>query len=146
MIRAYNSADQGKLVELLRLNTPLFFHPDEEQDFIYYLENHAQHYFVLEDSNTIIGSGGINYFDQDRTARIAWDIIHPDFQAKGFGSKLTQYRIEQIKLNPGVEGITVRTTQLVYKFYEKSGFELLKTEPDFWAQGFDLYHMELKIK
>jgi hypothetical protein len=38
---------------------------------------------------------------------------------------------------------TVRTTQLVYPFYQKLGFEIRKSEPDFWAPGFDLVEMEL---
>jgi len=42
--------------------------------------------------------------------------------------------------------VMVRTTQLMYRFCQKSGFELIKTEKDFWAEGFDLYQMELKIK
>lgn len=146
MIRVYTSKDKGKLIELLRLNTPEFFHPEEEQDFIDYLENHSQNYFVIEDANTIIGSGGINYFDDGKIARISWDMIHPNVQGNGLGSKLTQYRIDQIKTKPEVEVIIVRTTQLVYKFYQKLGFELIKTEKDFWAKGFDLYQMELKVK
>ena len=147
MIRAYNSGDTEKLLELLRLNTPAFFHPEEEKDFINYLENHSQNYFVVEDSNRIIGSGGFNFgFDNGKTARISWDIFHPHFQGKGIGRKLTLYRIDQIRENPEVEVIIVRTTQLVYKFYQKLGFELVKIQKDFWAEGFDLYQMEIKIK
>ena len=151
MIRAYTGEDQEKLSLLLRLNTPLYFHPAEEQDFIYYLENHAQNYFVVEHANTIIGCGGINYFDGGKTARISWDINilghhAPECAGKRVWPYTNQYRIDQIKSNPTVERIVVRTTQMVYRFYQKSGFELIKTEKDFWAEDFDLYQMELKIK
>jgi len=146
MIRAYTGEDLEKLIQLLRLNTPLYFHPAEEQNFIYYLENHAQNYFVVELDNIVIGCSGINYLDDGKIARISWDIMHPHAQGKGFGRILTQYRIDQIKSNPTVERIMVRTTQLVYPFYQKSGFALIKTEKDFWTEGFDLYQMELRIK
>lgn len=145
MIRPYTNSDKEKLVELLRLNTPEFFAVAEEKDFIEYLEHHSQNYFVVEDSGTIIGSGGFNWFDGGKTARISWDIMHPDFQGKGIGKELTLYRINQIKENPAVSLIVVRTTQLVYKFYEKIGFKLEKTEKDFWAKGFDLYQMTLDV-
>ena len=147
MIRTYTSKDKKELLELLRLNTPEFFHPDEEKDLMEYLENHSQHYFVVEDAGKVVGAGGYNLgFDGGKTARISWDMIHPDYQGKGIGRKLTQYRMEQIKAEPKVEKIVVRTTQLVYPFYQKLGFELVKTEKDFWAQGFDLYEMQMELK
>ena len=145
MIRAFNRIDKEKLIELLWLNTPEFFDVIEEKDFIDYLEHYAQHYFVVEENGKIIGSGGINYFAADNLARISWDIIHPDFQGRGIGKKLTIYRINEIKKNPAMDLIVVRTTQLVYKFYQKMGFELEKVEKDFWAKGFDLYQMKMSI-
>lgn len=146
MIREYTNVDQEKLLEILRLNTPEFFDASEEKDFVEYLEYHAQNYFVVEDSGIIIGAGGFNPgFDSGRTVRISWDLIHPSFQGKGIGTKLTLYRIAQIKKIPDVEKIVVRTTQLVYPFYQKIGFELEKAEKDFWAKGFDLYQMKLEL-
>jgi ribosomal-protein-alanine N-acetyltransferase len=50
-----------------------------------------------------------------------------------------------LKSTPKIETIRVRTTQLVYQFYKKMDFELVKIEKDYWAVGFDLYLMELKI-
>lgn len=147
MIRKYTSRDQEKVVELLRLNCPEFFDLSEEEDFIGYLQQDSQNYFVVEGSGTIIGSGGINYgFDGGKTARISWDIIHPVQQGKGVGKSLTLYRIDQIKQNPAVEMISVRTTQLVYPFYQKLGFVVERTEKDYWAKGFDLYQMALYLK
>jgi len=146
MIRQYKKADQAKLVELLKFNTPKYFDYSEEKDFLEYLELHSQNYFVVENGKEIIGGGGLNYgFDNGKTARISWDIIHPEMQGKGFGTKLTLYRINQIRKNPGVKKIVVRTSQLVHEFYEKIGFELEKKEKDFWAKGFDLYQMKLEL-
>lgn len=147
MIRPYTSQDKEQIMELLRLNTPEFFHEEEEDNLIDYLDHHAQHYFVVEDAGIIVGAGGYNTgFNDGKAVRISWDMIHPGFQGKGIGRKLTQYRIDEIKTLPEVEVIIVRTTQLVYQFYQKLGFRLIKTERDFWAQGFDLYQMELRVK
>jgi ribosomal protein S18 acetylase RimI-like enzyme len=147
MIRAYTKDDKQKLIKLLRLNTPKFFDPSEEADFINYLEQHSDNYFVFESTNKIDGAGGINYgFDNGETARISWDIIHPDQQHKGIGTELTKFRINKIKENKSIKKIIVRTTQLVHSFYQKNGFQLEKIEKDYWAKGFDLYQMEIKIK
>jgi [ribosomal protein S18]-alanine N-acetyltransferase len=145
LIRPYVSEDKGELVALLRLNTPQYFDESEESDFIAYLDNEIEYYFVVEEDKKIVGSGGINYFTDSRLARISWDIVHPHFQGKGIGKKLTRYRIDQIKNNPVISTIEVRTTQLVHIFYQKMGFELFRVEKDFWANGFDLYQMTIEL-
>ncbi|MGD1842961.1 MAG: GNAT family N-acetyltransferase [Thermonemataceae bacterium] len=146
MIRKYNEKDKPDLIKLLKLNTPKFFAPLEEKDFIDYLNNHSESYYVVEESTQIIGAGGLNYgFDKGTTARISWDIIHPNKQGQGIGTELIKYRIEEIKKHPHISKIVVRTTQLVYKFYEKIGFQLEKVENNFWAKGFDLYEMTIQL-
>ena len=53
-----------------------------------------------------------------------------------------RYRIEKIKSINGIQKITVRTSQLAYKFYEKQGFTLKEIRKDYWAKGYDMYSME----
>ena len=146
MIRKYSNSDKPKIIELLRKNTPEYFDSSEEKDFENYLDNELEDYFVYEMNSEIIGAGGINYFTEQKLARISWDMIEPNLQGNGIGKKLTQYRINHINKNPKIELIVVRTTQLVYKFYEKMGFKLEKVEKDFWAKNFDLYQMQMRNK
>ena len=145
MIRPYQPKDNKQLIDLLRSNSPQYFAPSEESDFMEYLGNEAKHYFVVEENGGIIGCGGINYFADQAIARISWDIIHPDFQGKGIGKELTLFRINEIKKNAAIKTIVVRTTQLSFEFYQKMGFELEKKEKDFWAKGFDLYQMKMGL-
>lgn len=146
MIRPYTTHDKPELIRLLKLNIPQYFAASEITDFTEYLDRQLEEYFVVEEGGDIIGSGGINYFWDSRLARISWDIIHPDYHGKGYGTKLTLYRINLLQNNPAIDIIVVRTTQLVYKFYEKAGFRLEKTEKDFWAKGFDLYQMRMDLQ
>ncbi|MEO5790031.1 MAG: GNAT family N-acetyltransferase [Gelidibacter sp.] len=146
MIRAYTNKDKSKVIELLRKNTPEYFDPSEESDFEKYLENEVEDYFVYEQNSEIIGAGGINYFPEEKLARISWDMINPKSQGNGIGKELIQYRINLLNANPSIEFIMVRTSQLVHKFYGKMGFELEKVEKDFWAKNFDLYQMQMKNK
>ena len=145
MIRLYKTTDKKHLVELIRINTPNYFAPSEEKDFIEYLDHLLEDYFVFEEDEKIVGCGGINYFLENNSARISWDMIHPDFHGKGIGKKLTHHRINKIKENPNINLIVVRTSQLANKFYGKMGFELKRVEKDFWAEGLDLYLMEINI-
>jgi len=146
MIRPYTPKDKTALINILKQHIPTYFEASEEQDFVNYLDNEIQDYFIVEHNSTIIGSGGINYFPEEKTARLSWDIIHPDMQKQGIGRELSQYRIKLIRSNPSIDVLVVRTTQLVYPFYQKLGFELQKIEKDYWAKDFDLYQLQLRVK
>jgi ribosomal protein S18 acetylase RimI-like enzyme len=143
-IREYQIKDKDSVLNLFFLNTPEFFSVEEEKDLVYYLDHEIEYYFVLEFNNQVVGCGGFNFSGDDTNGKIAWDIVHPGFQGKSFGRKLLDYRIERMKTFKKLKAITVRTSQLAYKFYEKSGFQLIEVEENYWAEGFDLYKMGYK--
>ena len=142
-IRPYQKSDFAAVISLFRLNTPLYFSSEEEEDLIYFLENEREQYYVVSINKEIVGCGGYNLSEDKSTGIICWDIIHPNFQGKSIGRNLLNYRITQIKNTKNIRKITVRTSQLVYQFYEKQGFALIEIVQDYWSKGFHLYRMEL---
>jgi ribosomal-protein-alanine N-acetyltransferase len=90
----------------------------------------------------IVGAGGYNILEKE--GRISWYFIHPDYHAQGIGKALVQHSLSELRQNEEIDRIIVRTSQHAWRFFEKMGFELQKTEQDFWAPGMDLYQMELK--
>jgi [ribosomal protein S18]-alanine N-acetyltransferase len=145
LIRDYTKEDRPLVMDLLRLNTPGFFAPDEEKDFEHYLDHELEWYYVIEVNKRVVGCGGINFSGDPATGKISWDLLHPDFRGRAFGTALLQHRIEKLKTCKDLHRIVVRTSQLAYRFYEKSGFRLLEKKEDYWAKGFDLYLMELPL-
>lgn len=143
-IREYESSDKEDVINLIRLNTPDYFAADEEDDLINYLETERELYYVLLYDSEIVGCGGINFANGKTTGKISWDIIHPDYQGKSLGKKLLKYRIDKLNSIDSIQKISVRTSQIAYKFYEKQGFELFEIKKDYWAEGFDMYNMEYK--
>lgn len=141
-IREYQSEDKNQVMALFRLNTPDCFSENEEQDLDLYLDKYIEDYYVLNIDNQLVGCGGINYEEEGEIAIISWDIFHPEFHGKGLGTKLLKYRIDKILRNKEIKSVMVRTSQVVYKFYQKFGFKLIETKKDFWAEGFDLFKME----
>lgn len=119
MIRKYTKKDKSSLLELLRQNTTEYFDPSEERDFIKYLDHEVEDYFVYEVNAKIIGAGGINYFPEEKSARISWDMVDSRSQGRGIGKKLTQYRINHLKGNPEIDIIRVRTSQMPISFMKK---------------------------
>ena len=146
LIRPYTPADQEALLQILRLNTPAYFAPEEEADFVAYLAHKREDYFVVEEAGQVVASGGLNYFDDYTWARISWDLVHPAFQGKGIGRELMLFRMARAKEKPTIKLLQVRTSQLVYPFYQKLGFELEKVEKDFWAPGIDLWQLNMKLR
>ena len=70
-IRPYIQNDKVAVIELLRSNTPRFFDPTEEKYLIEYLNKEVEDYFIVEENHEIIGAGGVNYFLQEKIARIS---------------------------------------------------------------------------
>lgn len=113
-IRSIREKDYSQIVELFlefetfeKLPEKMINSVDrmnKEKDFFNcFVAETTDNYFVIEDSQSIIGAGGINYgFDNGGTVRISRDIIHPNKRGKGIGTKLTKYRIDEIKRNPNV--------------------------------------------
>lgn len=143
-IREYSPTDKNAVMNLIKLNIPKYFAVEEETDLGRYLDEEVELYYVLLFDGMIVGCGGINFADNMTTGRISWDIIHPAYQGKSLGAKLLKYRLEKLRSISSIEKITVRTSQLVYKFYEKQGFVLLEVRKDYWANGFDMYKMEYR--
>lgn len=141
-IREYQTTDKDAVMELIKQNTPKYFAPEEAADLSNYLDNEIELYYVLVLYDKIVGCGGINFANDKTIGKISWDIIHPGYQGKSLGKQLLKYRVDILKSVDSVRKITVRTSQLVYEFYEKQGFALRETQKDYWAKGIDMYYME----
>ena len=141
-IRTYQPQDKKTLLEILSLNIPTYFAPEEKEDFETYLNQYAEHYCIVEENGKCLGGGGYNFWEEGKVVRLSWDFLHPDARGRGLGRLLATHRINEIKAHPDVEKIVVRTSQLAFLFYEKLGFKLIYEEKDYWAKGFDLYYME----
>lgn len=144
IIREYEPTDKNAVLNLIRLNTPACFAAKEEADFNRYLDNERELYYVLLCEDEIVGCGGINFADNKTTGRISWDMIHPKYQGRSLGTLLLKHRIVKLKSIGNIEKITVRTSQMAYRFYEKQGFELNEIKKDYWAEGFDMYNMTFR--
>lgn len=143
-IKPYIEEYQEQVLGLLRSNIPAFFAPAEEQDFYHFLTEEKLPYFVMLHDAIVVGSGGYG-LQKNGSVFICWDLIHPDFQGQKLGKKLLKYRIDLIKSIYSTNDICVRTSQLVYSFYEKNGFILKEIAKDYWAKGYDLYFMKYEI-
>ena len=106
------------------------------------MNNEIDYYYVIEINQQIVGSGGINFKNNNSTGVISWDLIDPDFQGKSLGSLLLNYRLKKLKQFTEIQQIIVRTSQQANQFYEKNGYSLIEIVEDYWDKGYHLYSMK----
>lgn len=143
-IRNYEHSDKKAVMSVFDSNAPKFFSIDEREDLDNYLENEIEFYYVAEEEGKIVGSGGINTEKEKNKGIISWGMIHANHHRKGVGKILLNHRVSELLKMKQIDSIIVRTSQLVFPFYEKNGFELNTIQKDYWAKGFDLYEMNYK--
>ena len=127
-VRAYQLNDKQAVLQLLALNTPKYFDPSEATGFANYLDNEAERYFVAEQDGNIVGCGGYNTQTTDGAdVRICWDIIHPDYQGKGYARKLMDFveDMARTKVATSVRLDTFSRNKRNQKFYEQRGYHRL---------------------
>ena len=61
VIREYEPADKNAVMDLIRLNIPMYFAVEEEAAFDMYLDRERELYYVLLVDELIVGCGGINF-------------------------------------------------------------------------------------
>lgn len=140
-IAPYTQQDKEVLEKIFKSNMPLYFADHELPEFLTFLDENTDPYYVISADGRIVACGGIALGESDRV-HLTWGMVERAEHKKGLGSSLLTFRIEQSRiLYPG-KTIELRTTQHAWQFFEKHGFVLLDTEKDFWAKGLDLYLME----
>ena len=105
----------------------------------------GQPFYVINYNNKTIGCGGFGDKDNNGIISLAWGLIHKDFHKMGYGEKLLNYRIEQIKLLKPKFPVIIDTTQYSYGFFEKYGFKVTKITNDYYEIGMHRYDMILEI-
>lgn len=143
MIRPFQQTDKEILAEIFMMNTPQYFDPKEVNDFVEYLEHHSHTYLTLEQDNKIVGGTGYYVKNSDKSGRITWIFLNPVYSGLGLGRQAVEYCLMRLRQNPEVEKFVVMTSQLAFRFFEKFGYRVIRTEKDYWGTGLDLYEMEM---
>lgn len=148
-IRPFRASDEAACVAIFNSIDDDFFAQLEEADYRRWIlrslstDNH--YYFVVEDeANEIVGCGGFVILEGEKEAIIAWGMVHPDEQRKGYGLSLLDFRVEEIqKIMPSGRIVTLDTTQQTYEFFEKKGFVVTKIQEGYHKKDLHRYDMEL---
>ncbi|MBO6525264.1 MAG: GNAT family N-acetyltransferase [Balneolaceae bacterium] len=143
-ITPFHPNDLKKLIYIFRLNVPEFFAPNEEVDFIHYLNSYSRNYFSVRYNGILIGGAGYKFDREDYTCSISWIFLHPEYSGNGIGSYMVNFLLELFSREEALKVIRVETSQFGYKFFGSFGFSIVKKKKNYWGKGLDLYRMEMQ--
>tara|TARA_B100000902_G_scaffold351006_1_gene360717 strand:- start:60 stop:500 length:441 start_codon:yes stop_codon:yes gene_type:complete len=130
-------------LDLFDSNTPPFFATNEKSLFKNYLAKDRINYYLFFQKK-IIAAAGFEYEKKNNCIMLTWGMVHHQFHNQGYGTYMTEYRLEKIQIQyPGIN-IMLNTSQLTFKFYEKLGFKIIKFKKNGYMQGLDRYDMILE--
>lgn len=141
MLRPYLPADQPHVLHIFRHYVPHYFGAEEEADYLKFLINEAENYFVYQIDERIAGAGG--YGIKGMTGRLAWYLTDAAYRGQGVGRALVQHSLDALQQRTDIDQIQVRTSQHANVFFGHFGFETRAIVSDFWTRGLDLYDMYL---
>lgn len=145
-IRPYQPSDADALLIIFRKNVPQAFGEEEVSDYAEFLQTLNLPYFVAEQDGRVMGTCGY-YIPADNEpaqrgfVRIVWIFSDPDTKGLGVGSALLTYCLAAIRQQAPDRPIECRTSQVAYRFFERFGFQVQYTKPDYWVPGLDLIYM-----
>lgn len=141
-LNAYSSENKKQLLDIFKQNIPTYFALHELDEFSSYLEKMSESYLCIYANNKLIGGIGHEVRMSDNSGRINWIFVHPEYFGTGAGKKAVLHCLEILSAKKEVKKYLVRTSQLVFPFFEKLGFVTTQIKKDYWAEGLDLYEME----
>ncbi len=141
-IKLYSNKYLQDCLKLFRSNVPAFFDKKEESLFENFLVRDCLNYFLLFDmSYQLVAAGGYELEKQPNTISLTWGMVHALFHKNGYGTVLTDFRLNSISNTFPKCDIILNTSQKTFRFYEKFGFELIKITNDYYGLGLDRYDM-----
>ena len=124
-VSPYLPADKDACLAVFDSNLPDFFAPDERALFATFLEDPGS-YCVMEHNDALVACGGFRVIGD--AGRLTWGMIRRDLHRQGLGRFLLLFRLrEMTRHHPGVEMVTLETSQLAAPFYESQGFRFTRS-------------------
>lgn len=142
--RTYTAEDKAVLLEVFRSNCPKYFVETDEADFIDFLDNYAdENYLVAIKDEQVIGCGG--HYTKGTGHGIAWVMFKSGSIGRRDLLNVTDRFYGEVESRIRAEGelynITVYTTQLMVKLFERYGFDVGEVTKNGFGDGLDEVEM-----
>ena len=141
-IRKYINTDLDQCLEIFDSNHPKYFTKEERSMFIKWLDDpNREEYYVLQNNEQVLACGGLFHDRDKKSAGLAWGMVHSKYHSMGYGTCLTNFRMEKLLTEFIDVDIKIVTSQYTVGFYEKFGFVTESITKDGFGEGLDKYEM-----
>ena len=147
--RAFVPEDRDACLAVFDSNVPTYLAPEERGEFIEFLEGVNESncpYLVLTQHGSVVACGGLFIEREKRSAALSWGMVDRALHRQRLGSQLTEARLAQARTIPGIDQLTLATSQHTQGFYARFGFVATRVTPDGFAPGLDRWDMVLELR
>lgn len=146
--RPFRATDRDACLAVFDSNVPDFLSAGERDEFAADLElaaSGANPFLVLTRAGSVVACGGL-WLGPDRAqAALSWGMVSRPFHRQGLGTRLVRDRLAMARALPGLQRLTLATSQHTRAFYEGFGFALVGITPDGFGPGLDRCDMILRL-
>jgi hypothetical protein len=144
-VREYAVEDRTACLALFDSNSPEFFAPDERAEYVAFLDRLPCRYLVMTASQQqVIAAGGYYLTEEPGLGALAWGVVARSWHHRGVGRELLGVRLSHLRAG-GALAARVRTSQRTRKFFERSGFHLVRVVESGFAPAIDLVELRLHL-
>jgi ribosomal protein S18 acetylase RimI-like enzyme len=145
-IRAYTPEDKEACLAIFDSNMPTYFADHERSEFVTFLDEDADQYFVVEHDAGIIACGGFFVIPNTPVAVLTWGMVAREQHSRGIGRLLLLTRLQRLCEEPSVTVVKLQTSQHTYGFFEKVGFKTEKITENGFGAGLHRYDISLVLE
>lgn len=139
--RRYEPADRSSCLALFGENCPEFFAPNEHEDYVEFLDNRTQNYFVCLLNDRVVGAYGL-YPLAGGGAALHWIMLSPSAQGVGLGSAIMARVLDDLR-GSARSPLHISASHKSAPFFAKFGAVEISTTPDGWGPGMHRVEMQL---
>lgn len=143
VFRKYKARDKDACLSLFNENCPEFFAPNEKADYDEFLDQNYPGYYMVYADDILAGVFGIMDLGEDKFC-ISWIMLSRAAQGKGAGTAMMKKALADAKKQKA-KIITISTSHLAYKFFEKFGAEIIEEIEHGWGPNMHKINMIIKL-
>lgn len=141
-IRPYLPDDRQACLAIFLSNVPAYFAPAEQPDFEAYLDEPPSNHVVVIRDNRLLACGG--WYVHEGVGRLSWGMVMQTHHRASLGSFLLSWRLKQIFLLPDIDEVHLETSQHSAGFFNRYGFEAVRTTLNGYGPGLHRVDMVLQ--
>ena len=132
-VRPCQPDDRQACLAIFLSNVPAYFAPEEQVEFESYLDEATTNHLVVLRDQRLVACGG--WYVHEGVGRLSWGMVMQSHHLETLGTVLLLWRLKQIFLLPTIDEVHLDTSQHSAGFFNRYGFEAVRTTLNGYGPG-----------